>query len=103
MTKQTIICSSCSTENDPTAEFCIHCGNTLTKTESPISIDLAKIQKGYLGWKMSVPYTFSVILLLTIIDFIISGNLEWSYWATIPIFLFAILAPYFSFKMGGAK
>ena len=53
----------------------------------------------YRNWKKSVPYTVSVCVFLLFIDLSTGGGINWSYWAVIPIFLFAILAPFLSYKI----
>lgn len=105
MSKSSIPCPSCNTENDPNAEFCINCGINLRnagvivdKPESEMTED-EKFEQDYKNWRRSVPYTVAAAVFLLFLDFITSPQLEWSYWAVVPILLFAVLAPYFSFKM----
>ncbi|MCY3414651.1 MAG: hypothetical protein INQ03_23580 [Candidatus Heimdallarchaeota archaeon] len=76
------------------------CGTTLFVDEMKNESISKNQKKEYTDWKKSVPYLVAVILFLTFIDLMSSGgSINWSYWATVPIFLFAIVAPYFSFKM----
>ena len=104
MNKSSIICKSCKRDNEPTSEFCIDCGATLVSIENQgtdiESVDKQKMKLDYRNWKMSVPYILSVCIFLVFIDLITGGSaFDWSYWAVVPILLFAVLAPYLSFKM----
>ena len=104
MNKNSIICKSCGADNLPSSEFCIECGaeigNNLETEVTQPEKTMEKRRKEYNDWKRSVPFTISAIIFITFIDFITGGSaFGWSYWATVPILLFAILAPYFSFKM----
>jgi uncharacterized membrane protein YvbJ len=106
MTKSSILCSSCGVDNDPDAEFCINCGTAYgnkTGIEKPIKkkmTDKEKQEKSYQEWKRSVPYTAAVCVFLLIIDYMTGSGIQWAWWPVIPIILFAIIAPYFSYKMG---
>ena len=63
--------------------------------------DAEKRRKEYEGWKMSVPYTIGAALFVTFIDGVTGGYsfFDWSYWASVPIILFAVIPPYFSYKL----
>lgn len=98
MSKQSKLCDSCGEENIGTAEFCTNCGTPfLSEGEVSSTEDL---DKSYREWVMSVPYILAACLFLILIDLMTGSGINWSYWAVVPLFLFAIVAPYFSFKMG---
>lgn len=101
MSKASVSCPSCSAENDPDAEFCIECGSKLMETKSTNSelTDDEKWQKEYRDWKRSVPFTTAAAVFLYFIDLITSPGIQWAHWPAVPIILFAVIAPYFSFKM----
>jgi hypothetical protein len=93
-------------DNDSDAEFCINCGtafshNSINKTPAKKRMtDEEKQEKSYKEWKRSVPYTTAVCVFLLILDVMTGGGIQWAWWPVIPIVLFAIIAPYFSYKMG---
>ena len=104
MSKSSIVCQSCGTDNEANSEFCIDCGSTLNGNDVKRNVKLTDAErrlKEYNGWKMSVPYTIGAALFVTFIDGVTGGNsfFDWSYWASIPILIFAVIAPYFSYRM----
>ncbi len=104
MSKSSIICPSCGTDNEAKSEFCIDCGSTLNETNTNTKARLSDAErrlKEYNGWKMSVPYTIGAAVFVTIVDGMTGGSsfFDWSYWASIPILIFAVIAPYFSYKL----
>jgi len=100
MAKSSVVCESCGEDNPPGSEFCIKCGSKMAEESiSDKKSSDEKNEKEYRNWKKSVPYTASACIFLLFIDLFTGGGINWSYWAIIPIFLFAILAPYLSYKM----
>ena len=109
MSNNRIVCPSCSTDNKGSSEFCINCGialeNNIEVDEKPTTkakmSDEERQMKEYRDWKKSVPYTVSAAIFITFIDLVTGGGnaFEWSYWATVPLILFAVLAPAVSYKM----
>jgi uncharacterized membrane protein YvbJ len=106
MSKSTIVCKSCGTDNEANSEFCIDCGtglNEIKEVDNDNDAGLSeqeKRRKEYNGWKMSVPYTIGAAIFVTFIDGMTGGGFfDWSYWASVPIILFAVIAPYFSYRM----
>ena len=104
MSNDYIVCPSCNTENKPQSEFCINCGISLDKNDVGTEVKLTdeeKRVKDFRDWKRSVPYTISAAIFIIFIDLVTGGTaFDWSYWAVVPILLFAVLSPYLSFKMG---
>ncbi len=104
MNKASIICKSCNADNIPNSEYCIECGTTLNSNNTKMASDNSENEKfmsQYRNWKRSVPYTISAVIFITLIDLFTSGGtLQWSYWASVPIILFAVISPYFSYKFG---
>ena len=100
MAKSSITCDACGEDNPPESEFCIKCGTKMTDNEitDNKSFDMKKALE-YRNWKKSVPYTAAVCIFLLFLDIITGSGINWSYWAVVPIFLFAILAPYVSYKI----
>lgn len=102
MTKQTVICPSCENDNEPETEFCTNCGLQLSKAnnkEENLS-PKNKAQKEYRNWLASLPYIFATMIFLIFLDLVTSGwRIRWSYWAVVPLLLFAVIAPYFSYKL----
>lgn len=111
MSDELIVCPSCSTENKPSSEFCVNCGTAFTNdtkkdgtnsSKEAISYEEAQL-KEFRGWKKSVPFTVSAAIFITFIDLVTGGGaFDWSYWASVPIILFAVIAPYFSYKFSKA-
>ena len=107
MSEDLLICPSCSTENKPSSEFCINCGIAIendnnTTGSTKLSYE-EKQWREFRDWKKSVPYTVSAAIFVTFIDYITGGSaFDWSYWASVPIILFAVISPYLSFKFSKA-
>ena len=103
MSKATKVCPSCSANNEPSSEFCIDCGSNIKglSENSNQMTEREKELKEYRNWKKSVPYTLGASIFLIFIDSVTGGGpFDWSHWAVVPIIIFTIIAPYFSFKMG---
>jgi len=100
MTKSSLICDSCGEDNQPNSDYCIKCGANLVNqgVQSEKTYEEKNLEE-YRNWKKSVPYTLSACIFLIFIDLTTGSGLNWSYWAVLPIFLFAILAPFLSYKM----
>lgn len=106
MIEDLIVCPSCSTENKPSSEFCVNCGTAFTNETKNNETETSKLSyeekqlKEFRDWKKSVPFTVSTAIFITFIDYITGGTaFDWSYWASVPIILFSVIAPYFSFKI----
>ena len=105
MNKASIVCPSCETNNNANSEFCIDCGTNLSAINNinskPSTLnDKEKQLKEYQNWKKSLPYTVSAAIFLIFIDWVTGGTpFDWSHWAVVPIILFAVIAPYFSYKL----
>ncbi|MHA2168856.1 MAG: zinc-ribbon domain-containing protein [Candidatus Kariarchaeaceae archaeon] len=105
MSKQSSVCSACGEDNAPDSTFCLNCGakmaiNTVTTpdtTEREESMDEKRKKQ-----LQSIPGLVAVIIFLFFIDFVGDGNqsIEWAYWPAVPIFLFAIVVPYLSLRIG---
>ena len=100
MSKESLTCSSCGEDNLPNSEFCMNCGVTLKNAKSKINPNSEDNREDeFIKWKRSVPFTVSAAVFLLFIDLISGNGIDWAYWAVIPILLFAVIAPYFSYKM----
>ena len=100
MTKASIVCPSCSTDNDRTSEFCINCGTSLPQSSPQMQTEEEKRAREYQNWKKSAPYTAGAAIFLMFIDWMTGGTAwDWSLWAVVPILIFAVIAPFISFKL----
>lgn len=104
MSKSSIVCPSCNTDNEVDAEFCTNCGTTLngvdaaSKTSESISSREQRLES-YREWLRSVPFILAACIFLLAIDQLTSPGITWAYWPVVPLILFALIAPYFSYKL----
>jgi len=106
MSKASKSCISCEQDNLSEADFCTNCGTSfpLMGEESTTASNKPMPTKderdaSYRDWVMSLPYLIAACLLLIFIDYITGYGLTWFYWGVVPILLFAIVAPFFSYRL----
>lgn len=103
MSKPSVICEACGENNEPNSEFCIGCGAKVTtlfqkSTDTTSSDTEEKYKKAREKYFKELPTLFAVIIFLVFIDYIDNSSIDWAFYPVVPIFLFAIAAPYFNFR-----
>ncbi len=103
MSKSSVVCEACGKNNVPNSEFCIGCGSKLPMSSVVSKVDtMDEKEKKYLlereKYFKSVPVLFAVIIFLVFIDWVDNRSIDWAFYPAVPIFLFAIAAPYFNFR-----